>query len=356
MPGNLMARKRNHRGFTLVELPVVRKGETKGFTLVELLVVIAIIALLIALFVPNMTGMLRHARTFQCQNNLHHIGKALTMLRNDCREQRMTVAASTWPGALMRFVDNEGDVRICPEDEFPTVGGDVGGSAGAQIAVSKTRDWNNMNHYIDLDDGILSKKLSQTQRASINSGTSANYFANIYPGYVEDGDPNTFIYTFEDIEASGDINNDWDFLDVDVKVVVSEGRMTLYPIKISSGRGHWLVWADTHEDMLDPPGVITTSDTRTVEIYGGDTSYGLNVDFLGLTAATQKILAVDYEQVVADSNQDDWSEWHDGNGVPTFARHGGKMNVLHMNGSVKLRSPGQIDPVEASVAQKCWQP
>ena len=32
------------------------------------------------------------------------------------------------------------------------------------------------------------------------------------------------------------------------------------------------------------------------------------------------------------------------------------MNVLHMDGSVKLRSPDDIDPDETSVAERYWQP
>ena len=41
--------QRQHFGFTLIELPVVRKCKRNAFTLIELLVVVANIALLVAI-------------------------------------------------------------------------------------------------------------------------------------------------------------------------------------------------------------------------------------------------------------------------------------------------------------------
>jgi len=64
---------RGFRGFTLVELPVVRKG----FTLIELVVVIAIIALLIAIVLPSLSRAKELARLACCSANLSAIGKSL---------------------------------------------------------------------------------------------------------------------------------------------------------------------------------------------------------------------------------------------------------------------------------------
>lgn len=65
---------RSRDGFTLLQLPVVRKCGPKGFTLIELLVVIAIIALLVALLMPSLREAKELTRRAVCASNLHHLG------------------------------------------------------------------------------------------------------------------------------------------------------------------------------------------------------------------------------------------------------------------------------------------
>ena len=83
---------------------------------------------------------------------------------------------------------------------------------------------------------------------------------------------------------------------------------------------------------------------------GGVTSYGMNANIPLLEGATGKILALDYEKIVADSFADIWDP------MPEFARHEGQINVLGMDGSVNLRRPQEIDPAEASVGKVQWDP
>jgi len=71
------------KGFTLIELPAVRKRKIGAFTLIELLVVMVIIALLIGLLLPALARAKEEARKTQCRSNLRQMGLALEMHAND---------------------------------------------------------------------------------------------------------------------------------------------------------------------------------------------------------------------------------------------------------------------------------
>src|SRR5687768_8374459 len=71
-------RGRRAAAFTLVELPVVSRRKREAFTLVELLVVIGIIAILVAIFLPALRKAREQAVRVQCASILRQWGVALT--------------------------------------------------------------------------------------------------------------------------------------------------------------------------------------------------------------------------------------------------------------------------------------
>ncbi len=72
----------------------------RGFTLIELLVVISIIALLLAIMMPALAQIRKHALTIKCMANLDQFGNAWAMYFNDY-DSKMPIKGdeATWPGS-----------------------------------------------------------------------------------------------------------------------------------------------------------------------------------------------------------------------------------------------------------------
>ena len=84
-------RWRAARSFTRPSSPVPRHA---AFTLIELLVVIAIIAILASLLLPALSSARELAKLGKCVNNLHHIGFAFQMYRDDNNTKFPPIGAS----------------------------------------------------------------------------------------------------------------------------------------------------------------------------------------------------------------------------------------------------------------------
>ena len=75
-----------------------------GFTLIELLVVISIIALLIALLLPALSGGREAARAVQCGNNQRPLGVAVVTYQNEYRG--LALLSFPFMGDLSAFGNN----------------------------------------------------------------------------------------------------------------------------------------------------------------------------------------------------------------------------------------------------------
>jgi prepilin-type N-terminal cleavage/methylation domain-containing protein len=99
----------------------------KAFTLIELLVVIAIIAILAAMLMPALERARGAAQKTSCAQNIHNLGLALSMFRDDHNDQWNVGDCTFYDYAgcqTMAFVMNDGylqdwDVLVCPSLDSP---------------------------------------------------------------------------------------------------------------------------------------------------------------------------------------------------------------------------------------------
>lgn len=76
----------------------------KGFTLIELMIVIAIIAILAAILVPNFLRARAQGQYTQCQSNCKNIGTALEMYSTDNSGHYPTTGMSQLQGNYLKSI------------------------------------------------------------------------------------------------------------------------------------------------------------------------------------------------------------------------------------------------------------
>ena len=326
----------------------------KAFTLLELLVVIAIIALLVALLAPNLRGMRQVANTVLCTNNLKRIGEAAKQLEIRARADRLQqLNAMQWQSQLEPYLRDQ-KLFICPEDDP-----DEGSARIPLIETAAIHAWATYNpdDYIQpLEVGTFMCKLSDTQYVDAGFRDGKRRFNP--PAYQADSNPDVFWFCMEDWHIAGQSGDfDWD---LHIRVTDNrDGTVSLLLKQMGTGYRFELIDLVKNEVVMvksQMTGIAPGAEYTVIVGGQGLTSYGINGAVASIHHSGGKIMVIEYPWFIARSTHD-WNDYEsDVPGIPTFARHSGKIHVLFVDGSVKLMRPGEVDPADPDVQSTYWEP
>ena len=309
-----------------------------GFTLLELLVVVAIIALLVALLAPSLRGALEATRAATCGSHLSKISQALALFAGDNPAKRTNAfSAERWPAQLSQYAGG-GEIFVCPD----------GGNDSQTSPCPPLSDLvcvNVPNTGLDLEfiEGPFSVKLSDEQFQAVNF---IDQRATTLPtSYVPGADPTVCWWVFEDAPFGR-----W-VIDYEVAVRVADngdGTLTLRCHRVTGGgyTSNLIDKANDRQVLVTRSQMDGGPASEVVLGYGGGGSYGMNSEINSISDDVGKIAVLDYPWLVARAAHD-WSsdEFSTGiPGIPAFARHHGRANVLFTGGSVDLKRPDEVNP------------
>ena len=136
------------------------EGRT-GFTLIELLVVISIIALLIAILLPNLAAARETARQIDCATRLRQLALAAEVYANDekgfypARNMEYPRGSGDrvhWPEMLLRYYQSS-ELLVCPSDDLGATSEPDPESATNSVHSYFFNGWNDV--YDIMIDGTL---------------------------------------------------------------------------------------------------------------------------------------------------------------------------------------------------------
>jgi prepilin-type N-terminal cleavage/methylation domain-containing protein/prepilin-type processing-associated H-X9-DG protein len=330
-----------------------------AFTLVELLVVVAIIALLAMLMVPSVGSVLGTARSTQCGSRLKEIGKAMTMLRNQPGGANMM--GLSWQSAVREHLGDGANSLTCPQYAhlLRLAGIEEGQEELQPIPLEDLAAFKiNGVYFEDLGRGPMVVKLSD---AKWNQARNDNYLnnsahANNFPrANYEDGSEDSANPYWLCLE---DYGNDWDYKDAMVRVTITGEGYLLEAMSGGTGHQNYIVDKPDHNELQYLGSNIPMGTLEPIIIATGGfvASYGMNIAAPKLNTPGG-ILVMDYNWLIATPN-DVWSDYpHPGNStVPVFARHRERINVVFMDGSVRMMDPDEINPDDIDTEKARWLP
>ncbi|MCP4376456.1 MAG: prepilin-type N-terminal cleavage/methylation domain-containing protein [bacterium] len=348
-----MERRANVKSTSQLRSP--RSGRF-AFTLVELLVVIAIIALLATLIIPSLSSIFGTARSTQCGARLKEIGKAMTMMNE---EDTGTVQVLAWQNMIRKYLGQAAVSLTCPEYThlLDMAGLTEGETEQTPVPLGELAAFNVLDiYYDDMERGPMVAKLSDANwnRARAD-GWLVSGAPNFPRGNYEDGSEDTanpYWLCFEDYGGDGD------FKDIMVKVTMIADGYKVEAMCGGAGRGNWIVDKPDHNKLLLVPANTSIGSLPPIvfEATGFIASYGMNTAVPRLNRP-DGIMVMDYNWVLAAPN-DVWSDYPhpENNAVPVFARHRERINVVFMDGSVKMMDPHELNPDDINTEKVRWLP
>lgn len=308
-----------------------------GFSLIELLVVMAILGLLAALLLPGVQASREAARMTRCQNNLHQLGVAFHHFRADDDSRELRGLASKWINALLPYVEEVGEVLVCPTAK------EVGGSEAVEGL-----------YIAQVTGGVYFSPVSE-----MLSGGSVpdrqvrwNYAGKRFGGTPPNG------WEFFEAQVGGPVGAGQLLVVIDddaATLIELSGPVTVHGLMAHNRAGsseHWVGKAPSDDAIGTNPNwmgeevVIRLTGRSTpndwidplspVVVAGGRSSYGMNSKISKRSLAHQ-VLLVEYEKTQVNVDADFFDEY--------FApRHKGVGNVLYMDGSVRSGLMTRLDP------------
>jgi len=306
-----------------VDCPAASRPEGQAFTLVELLVVVAILAVLVAVLLPELSATRSLARSAQCRHNLRQIATAFHAAEatpSSTTETGKRYDPDRWPGVPMN-VCSEPKVFLCPEDPDAT--------PGLSALVYRSGE-----HYGPVE-------VAFSDAVPRPAGWTAGTFPGAYCMYDRHDDEGYTEFYLEDWLAEK--GSDFDYWDSVIRVY--DGPPCYGEVQPMGSTGStnslWLGAQCLFVDLRNHYG-------KTFPLPGGQTNYAINAKVGRQQVAPDTIVLLDYRcELIADPDGDILERLVDS------ARHRGRLNVLFADESVGAYGPTACDP---HVRGEMWSP
>jgi prepilin-type N-terminal cleavage/methylation domain-containing protein/prepilin-type processing-associated H-X9-DG protein len=333
--------------------------------------------------------------------------------------RKRPLRATAWPSQVLPYLESGSTFMICPvggeslseggasagSQDTTWGSGDGAASGGASggggddwtpsyarisdLADFKTEKGGGVFYFIALEEGRYCLKLSEEQYAAAraanllnNSDNADNIRDKFNTAYQIGANRHAYWLCIEGVGGDDDFK--------EAMIHVTEQKDGSFSLEISTGTHgstNSLVSKPEGVKLADlPPNISgvqvtlkTTDDPEPAATAGGlgvsslystiqaddpiansvvSTSYAMNVYYPQMNSKGAKILLMDYTKYLAYVN-DDWGGEKmdpDQTGVPIFARHGGRMNVLYADGSVAAEDPKDVNPADPARERALWDP
>ena len=357
----------------------MRQNGKRAFTLPELMVVIAVVALLLAIIMPFFERVFDVQRRTQCTNNLEKIGQAYSTrgITVQARGERVEdLITAKWPQMLADYVGNDPTIFQCPSD--PNRAHTMKDAlltlkeVYIEVFTGACNDYNTNRWNVPLDEDFSNQwiwRLNEGQFAAFSNAPGHGQSYN-YTGYEEGDNPYVYWFAFEDQGWKPD-GGDKDYWDLNLKIEYTDTaiKITSMPLPVGYNFNLCIGEGAAKEILIED---VKHKPATTVELEGGlgSSSYGMNT-MCNEIKARNKLLVLDYVKLKAKGSDDEpelWDDWWNDevmfplaeSGLPSFARHFNKANVLFADGTVKLMYIRDIDfddPKNGEeIRERYWNP